>query len=250
MTTNVYLPNLIVTETIQLKDLNGNAVTPNSLTYDVKDETGQVVVAETVIALAGGETEVSVSVPANINTVGSDGRSARTITIYMTTDDGILVNYASYFIEALETLTVLYNTVQTYDEACLVAFDVGILLDGWDTATRASRVSALKTAYHRMKTLRFNQYAFATLRNKTEDEFRATTADFQKSMRRAQLVEANLILNGDTIHLKQQQGILSETIGESSMFFRTTPPLNEPLSKQAMNELRGHIDRSVIIGRG
>ena len=248
--TKVYLPGMTVTETVELKDLNGNSVTPSTAEYDVRDEKGIVVVEKTAVVLSGNETLVSVVVPQNINAVSSDGRSARTITLYMTTPEGVLQNFTSYFVEAAVTLIVMSNTVQTFEEAELISFDVGSMLSGWSPASRVMKISAMKTAYERIKALTFTQYNMRSIRGKTEDEFRATAPDFQKALRRAQVVEADLVLNGDQIHIKQQQGILSETIGESSMFFRTTPPLNEPLSKQAMSELRGHIDRSIIIGRG
>lgn len=79
------------------------------------------------------------------------------------------------------------------------------------------------------------------IRNLNETQFNALPSKFTRAIKRAQLIEANIILGGDVVGKKRQDGIISETIGESSAFFNSKPYLNLPISRQSYEELRTYI---------
>jgi hypothetical protein len=58
-------------------------------------------------------------------------------------------------------------------------------------------------------------------------DFNALSADFLLDLRKAQIAEANNIVENSPIRDKIRAGIISETIGESSMFFRQAYPVNK-----------------------
>ena len=57
-------------------------------------------------------------------------------------------------------------------------------------------------------------------------------------------------LGGDVIGKRRQEGILSETTGESSMMFNSRPALDLPICRAAYRELAGYIYRRVGLVRG
>jgi hypothetical protein len=82
------------------------------------------------------------------------------------------------------------------------------------------------------------------------ESFDLLPAGFLRAIKRAQLIEANVILGGDVVGRKRQDGILSETIGESSASFSDKPFLNLPISRQAYEELRRYIVIRIGVARG
>jgi hypothetical protein len=88
------------------------------------------------------------------------------------------------------------------------------------------------------------------LRGMSVESFDLLPAGFLRAIKRAQLIEANVILGGDVVGRKRQDGILSETIGESSASFSDKPFLNLPISRQAYEELRRYIVIRIGVARG
>ena len=87
------------------------------------------------------------------------------------------------------------------------------------------------------------------LKDLTSEEWGYLPTHFKDSLKQAQLIEACVILGGDPIGDRRDQGLLSKTVGESSEMFRAGMPTKHAISPTAMAELRGYIDRSVRISR-
>lgn len=96
----------------------------------------------------------------------------------------------------------------------------------------------------------------------TTAEYKTSTSDFTSAdidaltvrqravLARSQLVEANCLLGGNPIEDRRRAGLLSDSIGESAMFFRTTKPLELPIYRETALSLRGYIIWTKQIGRG
>lgn len=77
---------------------------------------------------------------------------------------------------------------------------------------------------------------------------------FRDGLMRAQVYEADAVLSalangGLTPAAKRDAGILSETVGESSMMFRPGRPLTTPVCPQAMREIRAYLNTATAITR-
>lgn len=84
----------------------------------------------------------------------------------------------------------------------------------------------------------------------TADEFHDFPAHFRKALRSAQLVEASETLDSEkeTVKRKHQQGVISETIGESSVMLRGGQ-ITTGVSRRALEYLTGHIAYSFSVSR-
>jgi hypothetical protein len=78
-------------------------------------------------------------------------------------------------------------------------------------------------------------------REMTEEYFESFPLHFITALRRAQIAEANEVLSLGDPSDKRKVGIMSETIGESSMMFRVGKPLELGLSHAALSILKGYV---------
>lgn len=72
---------------------------------------------------------------------------------------------------------------------------------------------------------------------------------FLRALQRAQVLEANELLDINSIHRKRLDGLMSETIGESSMMFRPGNISNFELSRRSQFALRNYLVIRARIGR-
>ena len=183
----------------------------------------------------------------------------------ITDADGDEYEYRDYFLIVNNTpLEVMSNSCMTYAEALAVRTEFGELA-GWDAADADTRAAAMRQAFAHLSRIRykvpgvsrFNHVhtdelytkSYFHLQRATITDWNESNKDFRRCMKRAQMQEANNLLGGDPIGKKRAEGIISETIGESSMFFRSTPYLNLPISRQAYDEVKGYITLRVDIAR-
>lgn len=84
----------------------------------------------------------------------------------------------------------------------------------------------------------------------TADEFQGFPAHFRKALRSAQLVEAGETVDSEKeqVKRKHQQGIISETIGESSVMLRGGQ-ITTGISRRALEFLNGHIYYNFRVSR-
>jgi hypothetical protein len=74
----------------------------------------------------------------------------------------------------------------------------------------------------------------------TETEFMGWPAHFRKAVRFAQVAEAGELLEDDVVTRKHRQGIISETVGESSVMLRGGR-LDLGISRRALEYLTGYV---------
>lgn len=274
MTTPTYKSGSTVPVTVPLPQYGGASLTPTAVTVVVHDEAG--VVLDTISpALPGaGAEEIAFDIPANMNLLEPDTRKgARQVEVEFTTARGTFIETAHYLIESKTQLTPLLNTFQTYPEALMTRSDLA-QAPGWDAVSDSMRIAALHLAHTAMCNLRYryrvginNQrrvrgfpgtrfdsggVAYTTvtdIRNTLAWEWAEFPEEFKDALKRAQIAEANAQLQGDPIGDKRRAGIVSETIGESSMFLKQVPEVQLPVSREALEQLRGFITYNVGIAR-
>jgi len=261
-----------VTLRIPLIDLNGDPVTPTGLFARVTDEHGVERVPEAEVAVSEGATDVEFTVPASANAL-PDGAvdGARTVTIRIETDAGTFTSEETYLLLAPVRLVIMDNSFQTYEQAVLEASRIPGL-EGFAGASKVEQTRALMEAYRRLTKLGYRvrrpedvdpqnvMYELGSYyQTITPRRWDALTLDhyltqlpepFRQALRRAQVVEANEILRHDPIGEKRRAGLLSESIGESSMMFRSgVRPLDLGVSTAALNELAGYVEMRMTLTR-
>lgn len=254
---NVLLTNQPVSVTIPApSDATG-------YTWRVIDQNENVLVPEAASLPLAGESEVIITIAAAANTLAENElRSLRSVEVVFTTPAGDVAASDQYIIEAERTLVVNVNTFQTYGEATLGAYEL-FGLQGWTMASKQDREMALVAARRNISQLRF-RYVFDAYQSIVENTFGVSDLtliakstwdtlpeDFKGALKRAQILEADFLLTGgeNAVDVKRRMGIISETIGESSMFMRAAKPIDQAVCRRAMKELSKYTLNRVRIAR-
>ena len=247
-----------------------------SAAYEVFDEDGTSVSTGVVDDYDPQSQSIAVSLPAGASTLPQGvSHSGREIVVTVTDGDGEEHEARDYYVAvAANPLSVLGNSFLSFPAALALREQFGPVMDGWDKVqNNATRQSALIQAHTNLCRVRYavgapktgdvrDYAAYGTgseisfdfkrrvsLLGITREDFDALPDHFRKALRRAQLIEANILLGGDIVGQKRKDGIISETIGESSTFFSSKPYLNLPFSRQAFEVLKPYITVSVRVGR-
>lgn len=265
-----YTPGKPAAVTFALVDGDGNALAPTALRARILDENEVLLqdwTDQTVPAVTESEVTVSVLGALNILTPPAT-RGARVVELEVTTAAGTIVLSQTIMLGGSSALCFGINTVLAYPAAEVLAADfVPLQMAGWHAAPRSEREQALIEAYSRMLrlhlTLRFDdQQSMLTFDGEFDQIFGPMRLEyltpgqilklfppFLKSLKRAQLVEADDILNGDVVRKAREAGLISNTVGESSQFFRSAKPLETAVGKRALEELTYYIKFTARIGR-
>jgi hypothetical protein len=168
-----------------------------------------------------------------------------------------------YELFALQELQVQRNSFQTYNEALAIAHAMHDIAR-FRAASREDRVRVLRQAWEALVHLPFDLTLEdrqdrlsdvpwrqpGDLSRMTADELLALDPLFVRALRRAQVVEADELLAGDTIHARRRDGLMSSSVGETSQMYRPRKPLDLAVSVRALRELRGYVSFAVTLGRG
>lgn len=259
---DTYQIGATVSLSFPLIDLNGDPVVPTGVSYTVRDENGQILQPATAVTVAAGATVAAVSVAPSVN----QAAGLRMVTVTFATAGGPITYEAAYILRDPVRLRVLQNSFQTFEQALYEASRL-LRLDAFAAADPDDQKSALEEAYLRLTRLgyrlrkrdddlfnRITWYVDETISPRrwldmSEAEFNLLPIDFKKAIKRAQVLEANAILAVDPVADRRRFGIVSETIGESSMFFRNAKPLDLGLSAAALDALTGYVDIRMVTTR-
>ena len=132
-------------------------------------------------------------------------------------------------------------------------------------ASREEQIASLISAYHNIGRLSVNlsgptRYRepllpleriaeIKTTLDLTEDDIASLNNRVQSQLMQAQLIEAESLLGGNPIERHRMMGLLSHSAGESTHFYRTTKPLDLPVSRKTAQALWGLISYAVRISR-
>lgn len=262
-----YPAGLAVTIAFPLVDNNGDPLTPSSLSARVLDEAGVEIISAYNVPNSDGDAEIEVTIPASANQVAS-GMAGRTVELTLTTADGMTKQVQNYLLEAVLIFAVPSVSFQTFIQAVILA-DLIPNLTEWMIADDESRQRALLEAYRRLTRIGYRIRKRDDLEQNVVSDYldideaisprqwqqmgqtrwAALPDRFKQAIARAQIVEANEILRGVRPDDKRRMGILSESIGESSMMFRVGKPLDLGISQAALRELAGYVDMRATVTR-
>lgn len=262
---NTFPVGSTVPVTIAFVDFAGNTIEPTGVSVRVIDGTGSEIVAPQAHAVASGDIEFTWDVPASANQIDpASGKTedVRSVEVTMTTPAGNHVETVSYIIVEHERLKVPRDTFQSL---ALAKFHAHRLLktDAFDAASENDQIAALREAYLRISGYLFEieQATPAGHREKpitveptewhsmTLEAFMNLPSRFTTALQLAQVIQANDLLTDDPIRERLGQGVLSETIGESSMMFRSKRPIEMMINKRALQELSPFLRMKVGIAR-
>jgi hypothetical protein len=245
---------------ITLVDDNGAAVQASAVSWTLYDEAGNELFTGTVAGFVANAAVATVALT-DVQTTITTPTAAREIILSCTTTAGEVEVREAFLIVSSAPLQVAVNSFQTATETVLTRSEFA-KLDGWDRATKQMQRAAMIEAYRRILRVQLQLHAVPDTYNRvawferkvplsrlSADEFNSLPEGFKRAVKRAQLVEANILLGGDKVGDKIKAGIVSETIGESSMFFNSKPYLNLPISKQAYEELKSYVRLVVEVAR-
>ncbi len=253
---NFYPEGYTVEVTVNFTDLNGSPVTPTGMTAALYDGEEVLIQDFGSLVIAPGSTSRVVVIGSAFNNLsGSEPRELRVLKAVLTTAFGNITHTLAYAIEDEQTVQIMTNSFMTPFQAEIIAAD-HVNLNGWDAADSTRRRAALVEAYRRIIAIpmRYN------LRNElgqeipneerfisrdawtemTAEAFRELPSRLQRALKMAQLLEANELLAGDSVTRKHRAGVISETIGESSITLRGGR-VDYGLSAQALSALAGYI---------
>lgn len=264
----IFPPEVPVVLTFAFVDFNGDPVVPVALAVSVRDADGLAIYSTALSAPGVDDTEVDVIIPGSANVLGAEPMTSRTVELQMTiAGGGVIPIRETYLIRGEGALDVPSTSFMTYGRAVVAAASVPSILS-WNLASETDRISALLLAYTRLTRYTYNVWraqdfdAQNTIQSyetviaprmwtiMTLAEFESLAPHFKVALRAAQVCEANEILSGDVIGGRRRAGVLSETIGESSMMFRSGKPVERNVARNSYAYIESFIaPRSVKIAR-
>ncbi len=169
-------------------------------------------------------------------------------------DDGVAdpyTNTVQFMAEAKDQLSKGVNSYQSYYDALLNAEDLSGI-DSFKNADKVDQITALTHAYLVLNTMTYtdNQAEYYDLGGLDATALDLMDVAFLQALCYAQLIEANEMLDPNSLYQKRQDGLMSETIGESSMMFRAGNILNFPITRRSMFFLRNYTIIRARLQRG
>ena len=207
-------------------------------------------------------------------------RAIRTVRLYLTVGGDSVLLTSSYAIEPTDPLIVGMNSFQSFAQAELTSMDIPTLT-AWHTAMDSQKFSAMIEARRRLCQLNYwllnsnvnwgqdnmnfipegaYQSPYAGINNLfifngnisllTPTQYGALPIRFKTALAFAQVAEADNILGGNPVVSRRQDGLLSESVGESKQVFRQGRPLNLPVCRRALEYVSQFVTFAKRTGRG
>jgi len=249
---------------IKFADRDGNPVVPTAVKAVLYDGEDQEVVDFGSLPFDPSLGEKSIIVPSAFNKLqNNELQAARILRIELVTSSGSIFQSLAYVIEAEQRLVIMNNSFQTYEAAMLEARNMPNM-NGWQSAIEEQQKAALIESFRRLTVIPM-RYSYLDMDGRPlpmeyiitanawgdikRDQFDEFPTYFRRALRRAQLIEANELLQGDTIARKRRNGIVTEKIGESWLTLNASMP-DYGLSSQTLSALTGFIYYRMTIARG
>ena len=258
-----YVEDSTVEVVVNFVDRNGSSIEPTEIKATLFDGEDNEIIDFGSLPFEQTDKEKSIVIPSEFNKLQPEElQSARILRVELVTEHGTIYQSLSYIIETEQRLVIMNNTFQTYEAAEIEANNQPNLL-GWSAASEEQKKSALVEAYNRLVSIpmrfdRFDNYGRPlgkqyvilahTWQELTRDDFSEFPTHFKKVLRRAQLIEANELLQGDSIARKRRSGVITEKIGESWLTLRPDK-LDYGVSNQTLTTLAGYIYYRMTVAR-
>lgn len=246
----------------------GSALTPSAVRWRLLDALDAVLIDWVAVPDPQAlEESLVVPIPAEQMTLtqGEGVVSGRAIHVEVTdTDTGeTVLLHETILVSAniASPLTPGVNSFQTYTQAVVQAAQIP---DATLGASKEHACAALAEAWRRICSLKFRVLRSATQGHMSEHYDRMWSVDLKElssvewgllpvqmkiSLCRAQVMEAQAILEGDALMEARSRGVVSMTVGESSQFYGTSRPLDLGVTPRAIKEIGPWVDYSIRITR-
>lgn len=261
---NIFAPGSKVILTFDMvHPVSLDAIDPASANWTLFDDEGTELVSNQGLTVAGGEGQLSITIVQAHNVIsGSNG--ARTAVLLVTNAAGEQVTMEqSYVLQGVTALAVPASSGMTMAKAMMVANEMGNdLITTWLEADAPEQKRSLLEAWRHVARLSFlpfngldatgvdNDIAEGRFRlnELTAENWAQMPQQFVDAVRRAQLIQAAVILGADAAFDRRMDGLLSKTVGESSEMFAARKPVSA-LHPKARAEIMRFLNRTITVGR-
>lgn len=263
-----YKPGTDVPLTFDLVSDAGEILQPTALLWRILDEAETELQGWSNVAVPS-TSEITLTIPALLTALTPPAlRAIRTVELQVITADGTILLSDAALLQGITALAFGVNTFQTYTQALLLSEDsVSDQIPGWAASPRDIREKALIEAFQRILMMpigmHFNDqqsmlqidttfvynYGPNMLRYMTPAQMGALYTPLLVALRKAQLIEADDVLNPDPVLAARRSGMSSNIAGEASQFFRSSKPLDMPICDRAMKYLQRWVRFGAVISR-
>lgn len=269
---NTYLNSSDVSIVVDIVDDDGNPLSfaPSAISYRLLDQEGAQLVAATNITPYAGEASVTILVGVIYNTLAATKtRGIRLLELTCTNESQKTVLHSSYMLEKSDALQTGINSYQTCQGADLLASETPNVA-AWNASSRLERIASMIEAHERIGKLSLHPYrgdfdgatrvsepfvtdgvftsgAYGGLNALTAERFLALPPNFINAIRKAQIAEANYILDGDNGDHKD--GLIAEKVGESAQTYKTFKRMPYAVCKAALSYVQSYLVHGKKLGR-
>lgn len=251
-----------------------------SATYSVKDARGKIITSGVNVPVTDGQMFVAVTIPGSVNALEERERDLRRVTLSVNAG-GVFINKEQQYIVLRNfELSVPGQSFISIADAQLQAIDMlngGSLLSGSEGDLRRQLIEATR----RVKSMSFsvrriygidwddydrpqNMLATSTLPFRwagqyasdivdwsklSDEDFMEFPESFRSALALAVVNEASEIAGGNDIQRAREDGIVSESIGETTIAYRQGKSAVSTVSRTTWRILLKYMDNRVIVRR-
>lgn len=263
-------------------ELTLDVLDASSATYTIYNARNEEVVTDVPLVVTQGDLSVAFRVPGASNVLDpNDRRDMRRVDVTVATTSGLHVTHSkTWILIASFELSTPAESFLPLLEAKLAAIDL-LGSEAFLMSDDGRRRQALIEATSRIRALPFSwrkvngddydgydrpqnelnvatspwgragQYRFDRIifDDMTEEDYEALPEAFLTALRQACLVEAIAILKGDDVAAARDEGLLSESIGETTNMYRTGRTAQQAITRKSWRLLARYTDNRVFLRR-
>ncbi|EDH1234064.1 hypothetical protein GCY28_03670 [Salmonella enterica subsp. enterica] len=257
-----------------------NILDIQSATYTVKDSEGSILISDEPIEITEGQMSIPVVVSADHNQLSEKERDLRHVIVKATASGltheerkmYVLLNNFELLIPGQSFATVADAQMQAIDMLngdTLLADGEGVMRKRLIEATR--RVKTLPFSIRKILRIDFDRYErpqnmlnvydipwgadgvyrhdLVDWERMTQEKFDELPDYFKEALMLAVVNEACEIANGNDVAAAREDGILSESIGETTNMYRTGKAANVRVARSTWRLLTSYINNRMIVRR-
>ncbi|EAB0133812.1 hypothetical protein JZA95_004753 [Salmonella enterica subsp. enterica serovar Anatum] len=257
-----------------------NILDIQSATYTVKDSEGSILISDEPIEITEGQMSIPVVVSADHNQLSEKERDLRHVIVKATASGltheerkmYVLLNNFELLIPGQSFATVADAQMQAIDMLngdTLLADGEGLMRKRLIEATR--RVKTLPFSIRKILRIDFDRYErpqnmlnvydipwgadgvyrhdLVDWERMTQEKFDELPDYFKEALMLAVVNEACEIANGNDVAAAREDGILSESIGETTNMYRTGKAANVRVARSTWRLLTSYINNRMIVRR-
>lgn len=240
--------------TIELEFIDGyDLVTPLSATYRIYNEDDNELKPDTELSVSGSNHSLVIAAAENVLPISEPSGYRRIEVSWLTPESKTIVSNFDYVIVEKMTLTAGVNSFAGSGRLMIASTELGNT-QAIDEASFDEIQIAMAQAWRNISHVSVNITVNNVTYTSTSELDPASLAEMDSKDRRllieAQIIEADFLLGGNPVEQRRRMGLMSESIGEVSQFFRTAKPLALPVCLDAIRRLSKFIYNSRRIARG